>query len=210
MEASILFPAFWALMPIFPQFMDLSDSNKIKDVGLARLSSLPGARSMKPEISKCMITQWKRLIEAGSREDGIFFQVEHNGKKWLPVFTDLDHFAAFKTTTPEFFGERSQSLLGALAHGLDLVAQAIDDLRGGDPDRDRERPPRGGGGTPQPSFRLPATRRVGPHPRHGWVELALRRRLPTRLRCVLSRGVALVISKVVARETLLDPRNRPP
>jgi hypothetical protein len=99
-----MFPHFWALSAIYPHFVDIESLDQVAAVGLPRLGALPGARGLKPEAVKAMIAGRGSLSGMTGPDGGAAGAVEHDGRRYLPVFSDPDQFFAFASQRPDYKG----------------------------------------------------------------------------------------------------------
>lgn len=92
------FPVFWLRDALFPFCHDLGDLSRVPRVALSRLGSLPGARGLKPEVMRGLVHGWRALLSVRPSQDGQFRRVSHQGRSYLPVFTDSEEFFAFQAS----------------------------------------------------------------------------------------------------------------
>lgn len=94
--AWMTFPSFWGLSALFPTFYDVPHLKSVPPVALGRIGELPGARPLKPESVRAFALGWKTLFRL-TGEGGAPAVVEHEGGRFLPVFSDADRFFAYSS-----------------------------------------------------------------------------------------------------------------
>jgi hypothetical protein len=117
-------PNYWVLSAVFPLFYEISDLKKVPSAGLGKLGSLPGARGLKPESVRALVHGWKQLLSL-EQEGGITAMIDHDGKGYLPVFSDADQFFNF-SSSPEGIPGKPKQVAGKQApfgHWLEATAE---------------------------------------------------------------------------------------
>jgi hypothetical protein len=97
-------PMELALQFLYPLFRDVERLESVPSVGLPRVTSLPGAHGLRPEVARALLSGFKHLLGAKSRADGAPVFVEHDGGRWLPAFTTDDQFFDYGCRTRAFDG----------------------------------------------------------------------------------------------------------
>lgn len=91
------FPSFWAVSAAFPLFYEIPDLAQVTRVPLPKITSLSGARGLKPEVARALIDNWKLLVETDAVAASPGSLVEHKGLRCIPLFSDQEQFFAFQS-----------------------------------------------------------------------------------------------------------------
>jgi hypothetical protein len=99
-EGWISFPSHWAVRAVFPLFYGISDLAQVARVPLSRITALPGARGLKPEVARALIEDWRQLVEIDAAAANTASLVEYRGRHCVPLFTDQEQVSAFQSAHP--------------------------------------------------------------------------------------------------------------
>lgn len=94
------FPNFWAVSAAFPLFYEIEDLAQVTRVPLPKITSLPGARGLKPEVARALIDGWKLLVETDAIAANPGSLVGHKGLRCIPLFSGQEQFFAFQSANP--------------------------------------------------------------------------------------------------------------
>jgi hypothetical protein len=108
-QSACRMPVKWVFSPIYPHFVEMFDASAITPIGLAKLTTLPGARGLQPEVGRALVQGWKRLIGTAARDGGPLPLVEHRGGRYLPVFTTDEQFFALGSADRGFAGRPARA-----------------------------------------------------------------------------------------------------
>lgn len=97
-SAPVSLPASWPLSALCPLGYEVGDITKVPQIGLPRLTSLPGVRGLRPEVQRALASGWKQLL--GVRRLDAPFTVTRDGGSYLAVCTDADEFFRLAAREP--------------------------------------------------------------------------------------------------------------
>jgi hypothetical protein len=97
-------PIELALQFLYPLYRGVEQLESVPSVGLARVTALPGAHGLRPEVARALLTGWKHVLGAKARAGGAPSVVEHAGGRWLPAFTTDDQFFDYGRANRAFDG----------------------------------------------------------------------------------------------------------
>jgi hypothetical protein len=87
-EGWVACPGYSVLSVVYPHFQDVKSLAAIDRVPLARLGTLPGARGLKVEVARALAAGWKELIALEDPGGAPPEPIEHDGRRWLPLFSE--------------------------------------------------------------------------------------------------------------------------
>lgn len=95
----ISFPTSWVLSAVFPHFFQVGDLAQVKRAPLARLGQLGGARGTQPAVIRSLLEGWRQLVPTLA-EDSDAPIIEHDGGRYLPIFTSAEAFFEHDSSGP--------------------------------------------------------------------------------------------------------------
>lgn len=94
----------WALFALFPHFHGIEDPDRIGRMAPARLGGRPQARGTEALCIRSLADGWKGLVGVKGADGGPGPPLEHDGGRYLPVFSGPERYFDFDTAHPEASG----------------------------------------------------------------------------------------------------------
>lgn len=89
-QGPVRLPVGWALGALCPLAYDVGDIAKVPLIGLPRISTVLGARGLRPEVLRVVSTHWRQLL--GVRREEAALTLDVDGASYLAVCTDAEEF----------------------------------------------------------------------------------------------------------------------
>lgn len=95
----------WALSAIYPHFLHVPDLAAVDRIAPDRLGRMPGRGGSRAPCVRALVEGGKTLTGVRTADSGTPALVDHEGGRYLPVFSGADAYFDFDAANPEASGE---------------------------------------------------------------------------------------------------------